>query len=385
MLWSERISINLVIISVVVGVLASALHATPPSARCLLIKVEVAGRDDVQKVANMGLDIWGYREGSLTIQVTGDERKQIKESGFAVEIIAEDADEYIERIRQEQISLFDEPTSAKYHSHDEVITELIALEDSGIAKTYIIGGTHEGRDIWAVRISDNPSVDENEPGALFMGGQHAREWIGIEVPLYLAQYLVDNYDTDEDIKWLVDNSDIWIVPVVNPDGYEYSRAGHRSWRKNRRDNGDGSFGVDVNRNWGYMWGGTGSSGSPSNSWYRGPSAFSEPETQAMKDLVLAHDFRFLPDYHSWGQMIYSPWGYTLDPCPDAIPMSTMKLRLRETIKQTSGAIYISIGWNGPARIRPAVVQLTGAMENVASTHSVSNWVLSPEVPFLRKN
>ena len=343
----ERIRINLVVICVVVGVLASALYAAPPSDRCLLIKVEVAGREDVQKLANMGLDIWEYREGGLIIQVTDDERSQIQESGFTVEIIAEDADEYIDRIRREQISLFDEPTSAKYHSYDEVVAELTALEDSGVAKTYIIGGTHEGRDIWAVRISDNPSEDENEPGALFMGGQHAREWIGIEVPLYIAKYLTGNYDIDENIKWLVDNSDIWIVPLVNPDGYEFSRTNSRSWRKNRRDNGDGSFGVDLNRNWGYMWGGTGSSGDPSNSGYRGPSAFSEPETQAMRDLILAHDFRFLMDYHSWGQMIYSPWGYTFDPCPDAIPISTMKLRIRETIEQTSGAIYIDwLEWPG---------------------------------------
>jgi len=183
-----RIKGSVVITWVLILALTSALYGASPSDRCLLIEVQVSGRDDIQKLANMGLDIWEYRESGLIIQVTDDERKQITESGFTVETIAEDADEYIERITQEQISLFAGPSSAKYHSHDEVITELIALEDSGIAKTYIIGGTHEGRDIWAVRISDNPSEDEGEPGALFMGGQHAREWIGIEVPLYIAQF-----------------------------------------------------------------------------------------------------------------------------------------------------------------------------------------------------
>ncbi|MBN2314434.1 MAG: hypothetical protein JXM79_10925 [Sedimentisphaerales bacterium] len=336
----QRTCTKVVVLWLVVGVLTSVSYAAPPSERCLLIKVGVAGRDEVQKLANMGLDIWEYREGGLIIRVTEDERSQIKESGFTIETITEDVYAYTEKIRREQISLFEEPTSAKYHSHDEVITELIALEDSGVAKTYIIGGTHEGRDIWAVRISDNPAIDEEEPGAVFLGCQHAREWIAVEVPLYIAQYLTENYDTDADIKWLVDNCEIWIVPVVNPDGYDYSRTHDRMWRKNRRNNGDGTYGVDLNRNWDYMWGGPGSGGNTSSGTYRGPSAFSEPETQAVRDLALAHDFRFLMDYHSYGQLIWSPWDYTWDPCPDNVPMSTMKLRMREVIKQTSGAIYI---------------------------------------------
>ncbi|OHB81843.1 MAG: hypothetical protein A2Z38_12005, partial [Planctomycetes bacterium RBG_19FT_COMBO_48_8] len=347
MKWFQRTSANLAVICAVIGVLTSALYAAPPSDRCILIKVQVAGRDDVAAIANMGLDIWEYREGGLIIRVTNDERKQIIKSGFVIETITEDVYEYTEKIRQEQISMFAEPASAKYHSYDEVITELIALEDSGVAKTYIIGSTHEGRDIWAIKISDNPSEDEDEPGALFMGCQHAREWIAIEVPLYIAQYLADNYDIDADVKWLVDNCEIWIVPIVNPDGYEFSRTSDRMWRKNRRDNGDGTFGVDLNRNWSYMWGRQGLSGTTNSIEYRGPSAFSEPETQTIRDLVQAHDFRFLLDYHSWGQITYSPWGYTFDPCPDDIPMSTMKFTIRNLIKETSGAIYIDwFDWPG---------------------------------------
>jgi carboxypeptidase T len=341
MKWFQRTCINLGVICVVVGVLTSALYATPPSDRCILIKVQVADRDDVATLANMGLDIWKYREGGLNIRVTDDERKQIIENGFAIETITEDVYEYTEKIRQEQISMFAEPTSAKYHSYDEVITELIALEDSGVARTYIIGSTHEGRDILAVKISDNPSEDENEPGALFFGGQHAREWIAKEVPLYIAQYLTDNYETDAEVKHLVDNCEIWIVPLVNPDGYEYSRTVDRMWRKNRRDNGDGTFGVDLNRNWSYMWGGPNSSSNTNNNGYRGPSAFSEPETQAIRDLALAHDFEIMMDYHSWGQVTAYPWAYTPDPCPDNLPMSAMTSMMRELIKQTSGAVYFN--------------------------------------------
>jgi len=179
----------------------------------------------------MDLDIWEFQQDGVIIRVTDDERNKIKESGFTVETITEDVYEYTEKIRQEQISLFAEPTSAQYHSHDEVITELIALEDSGVAQTYIIGNTHEGRDIWAIRISDNPSEDEEEPGAVFLGCHHAREWISVEVPLYIAQYLANNYNSDAEVKHLVDNCQIWIVPVVNPDGYEYSRTTNRQGHK----------------------------------------------------------------------------------------------------------------------------------------------------------
>ena len=335
----QRTYINFAVICAVFGVLQSVLYAAPPSDRCILIKVQVDDRDDVATLANMGLDIWTYREGGLIIRVTDDERKQIIESGYSIETITEDVYEYTEKIRQEQISMFAEPATARYHSYDEVIAQLIALEESGVARTYIIGSSHEGRDILAVKISDNPSDAEDEPGAMLFGCQHAREWIAIEVPLYIAQYLVDNYETDAEVKHLVDNCEIWIVPIVNPDGYEYSRNRDRMWRKNRRDNGDGTFGVDLNRNWGYKWGGPGSSGTTNNSGYRGPSAFSEPETQAIRDLILAHDFEIMVDYHSWGQVTGHPWGYTSEPCPDHIPMSAMTFRTRELIKQTSGAVY----------------------------------------------
>jgi len=335
----QRICVNLVVMCVVVGVLTSALHAAPPSDRCILIKAQVIRKDDTQALVNMGLDIWEFQQDGAIIRVTDTERMQIQKSGFVVETITEDVYEYLETISKEEISLFAELTPNRYHSHDEVIDSLIALEDSGVAKTYIIGGTHEGRDIWAVRISDNPSVDEEEPGAIFLGCHHAREWISVEVPLYIAQHLTDNYDIDQDIKHLIDNCEIWIVPVLNPDGYEYSRTTDRMWRKNRRDNGDGTFGVDLNRNYGYMWGHADAARNTSAENYRGPSAFSEPETQAVRDLVSAYDFRVLMTYHSFAQTIGYPWAYTLEPPPDERMFSDMTYSMIDLVYHTSGAVY----------------------------------------------
>jgi carboxypeptidase T len=317
-----------------------ALNPKPPSDRCILIKAQVTDRDDVATLANMGLDIWEYREGSLIIRVTNNERKQIIESGFVIETITENVYEYTEeKIRQDQISMLAEPATAKYHSYDEVINELIALEDSGVAQTHIIGRTHEGRDIWAVKISDNPSEAEEEPGAVFLGCHHAREWISVEVPLYIARYLTDNYDSDTDVKHLIDNCEIWIVPVVNPDGYEYSRTRERFWRKNRRDNGDGTFGVDLNRNYDYMWGTIDTPAQTSAYTYRGPSAFSEPETQAIRDLVRKYDFRILLSYHSFWQAIYYPWAYTWNASPDGPMFRDMTSSMIELIYNTSGTTY----------------------------------------------
>jgi len=339
MRWFQRTCFNLVIICVVVGSLMPVSYAKPPSDRCILIKAQVANKADKEALVKMDLDIWEFQQDGVIIRVTDDERNQIKESGFTIETITEDVYEYTEKIRQEQISLLAEPTTAKYHSHDEVTTELIALEESGVAKTYIIGNTHEGRDIWAIRISDNPSEDEEEPGAVFLGCHHAREWISVEVPLYIAQYLANNYNSDAEVKHLVDNCQIWIVPVVNPDGYEFSRSTNRQWRKNRRDNGDGTFGVDLNRNYSYKWGTVDAPANPSSIVYRGPSAFSEPETQAVRDLVSAYDFRILMTYHSFWQTVGHPWGYTREPSPDGPMFRDMNFSMIELIYHTSGATY----------------------------------------------
>jgi len=183
--------------------------------------------------------------------------------------------------------------TASYHSYQQIDYELHEIENNyhDIAKVFSIGETTEGRNIWAIKISDNVSENKSETGVLIVGCHHAREWISVEIPLYLAKYLTDNYSTDCKVNELVDNTEIWIVPMLNPDGHEYSRTTYRLWRKNRRNNGDGSFGVDLNRNYGYKWGGAGSSGDTFSDVYRGPSEFSEPETQAIRDLIISHDIK----------------------------------------------------------------------------------------------
>ena len=234
-----------------------------------------------------------------------------------------------------------------YHSYADVESGLRSLERR-IAKVQSIGVSVEGRQIWAIKISDDPNTnDPNKPDILFVGCHHAAEWISVEVPLYIAANLVQRYTTDTSTRTLIDNAEIWIVPVLNPDGFEYSRSNplNRFWRKNRRDNGDGTFGVDINRNYGYQWGlDTDTSGTSGSSWapdYRGPSEFSEPETRAMRDLISSpsYEFKALITYHSYSQLVLYPWGYTNEAAPDSERMNVLAKNMAGLIHDVHSAGY----------------------------------------------
>ena len=179
-----------------------------------------------------------------------------------------------------------------------------------------LGTGHDGNDVWMVEISDNPGTDEAEPEALYVGVHHAREAITPISVLYWMWTLLDGYGSDPTATFLVDNRRLFFVPVLNPDGYLYNQqtdpSGGGFWRKNRRDNGGGTDGVDLNRNYGYLWGldNTGSSPDPGSQTYRGPGPFSEPETQALRDFL--EDGRSVSvamNYHSYSNLLLYPWGY----------------------------------------------------------------------------
>jgi carboxypeptidase T len=207
----------------------------------------------------------------------------------------------------------------QYHTYAETESMLdsLASEYPSLTRIDTLGTSIEGRLIRAIKISDNPDVDDGEAEVLIMGCHHARELMSVEVPLLLAEYLLDNYGNNQEITGLVDDRQIWIAPMINPDGHVYVQNNHGGnwwtwWRKNRRDNGDGSYGADPNRNYGYMWGydNTGSSPDPSSDVYRGTGPFSEPETQAVRDFCTEHEFSVGLSYHSYSELIIFPWGYS---------------------------------------------------------------------------
>jgi hypothetical protein len=139
----------------------------------------------------------------------------------------------------------------------------------------------------------------------------------------------------------VDRCEWYLLPVMNPDGYVYTWTTERFWRKNRRNNGDGTFGVDLNRNWGHQWGGAGSSGSTDSETYRGPSPFSEPETQNMRDFFIAHpDIVAYIDYHSFSQLHLWPWGWTASPTPDEAKFDVLGQSYVDIVFSVHGEVYI---------------------------------------------
>jgi murein tripeptide amidase MpaA len=320
--------------------IASAIGTDDLNAK-KLVTVYIENQDDVDSLSDLGLDIWEVDQGRVIARVYDWQILDLKGKGYGVELL-----------RGKIFELGAVPVSSQtsYHSYSSLETDLQNLVDQypNISKVYDIGDSWEktvgiaDRDIWAIKISDNVTIEEDdEPDILFMGGIHAREWISVEVPFYLAKYLLDLYGTDQKVKELVDSREIWIVPLVNPDGLEYSRTYDRNWRKNRRDNGDGTFGVDPNRNFGYNWGLAGSSGNPEKETYRGVAPFSEPETQAIRDFVAIHEFHASISYHSYSQLVLYPWGYTRDAAPHKEQLSKMAEDMANSIREVHGMNYTS--------------------------------------------
>ena len=175
--------------------------------------------------------------------------------------------------------------------------------------------THEGRPIYWVRISDQPDFDEDEPEVAYTALHHAREPGSLSQLIYLMWYLLENYDSDPRIKYLLDETELYFVPCLNPDGYLYNESiapqGGGMWRKNRRADGLAPEGVDLNRNYGLGWGfdNFGSSPDPVDQDYRGPEPFSEPETRMMRNFCQSRQFEYVLNYHSFGQLLIFPYGY----------------------------------------------------------------------------
>jgi hypothetical protein len=230
----------------------------------------------------------------------------------------------------------------EYMSYAEVKDMLIQLteEHPDITDLRVLGKTYEGRDIMALRVTDNPDIEEDEPDVLIMGAHHAEELPSAEVPLYVLDFLVNNYDSNGSARRLVDTRDIWFVPLLNPDGRDYVLNGSANWRKNRRSvdlDSDGTpegYGVDLNRNYGHRWGELpGTSHNVNDRDYCGPEAFSENETRAIRDLAYGQLFEVSLSYHTYGNVIFYPWNNNMDA---ASPRSDMLEAIASEMGERTG-------------------------------------------------
>jgi len=232
--------------------------------------------------------------------------------------------------------------TTKYLTYDEIIAQYEVWRQQNpkrISRTQI-GTTHEGRAVWVYRLnSPRPSKGE-KINVVILGGTHAREWISPPVAMYVFHELLEKSKTSGQHAGLLDKLTLHVVPVLNPDGYVYTWTNDRYWRKNRRNNGEGSYGVDLNRNYEKAWGGEGSSGNKWSDVYRGPYPFSEPETSSLRDYVseLRGVAGFI-DYHSYGQKILWPWSYTYNYPPDKDALNASGAIIQQGILDAGGKYY----------------------------------------------
>jgi hypothetical protein len=272
--------------------------------------------DDRNAVAATGAAIDASEHGRLEITATKAEAAAVEALGFEVTPLAQPAP-----APDAQAQDFP-PSDADYHDYAEMtaVVNQVVADHPAIARRISIGDSYQGRDLMAVKVSDNVATDEPEPEVLFNAHQHAREHLTVEMAIHLLHLFTDGYGSNQRITDIVNTRELWIVPDVNPDGGEYDIAtgSYRSWRKNRQPNsGSSAVGTDLNRNWGFQWGCCGgSSGSPSSTTYRGPAPFSAPETAALRDFV---DSRVVDgvqqitaniDFHTYSELILWPYGYT---------------------------------------------------------------------------
>ncbi|MFT6849819.1 MAG: carboxypeptidase T [Sphingobacteriales bacterium] len=220
--------------------------------------------------------------------------------------------------------------------------EIHALFDTFIARypEYIsakdtIGYSIENRPIYAMRVSDKPNIEqEGREQILYTAVTHAREPMSVTQMVYFLWYLFENTD-EEEVQEILTTSELYFIPLVNPDGYAYNQftnpEGGGMWRKNRKEFDDGEFGVDLNRNFGYNWGldDEGSSGDTFSNVYRGVEPFSEPETQAIRDFTISKNFKIAMNYHSYGNLLLYPWGYTQDACVDSVEYQELAAHIVE--------------------------------------------------------
>ena len=303
---------------------AFALAAVPAIAvtaeqATMQARIEFASMDEWDEfLKTPGLDVMKSKRGVGAIIITNSaEIEKLRAMGFNVIVEIEDlATHFRSQMTRDDFGDF--------HTWSEMVAVLDALHAAypDITTDKIsIGTSEQGRDLWVMKISDNPDIDEPEPEVLFDGMHHAREPIAMECILHYMEWLCENYGTDPEATYLVDNREIWLFPIVNPDGYVYneSQGWGTMWRKNRRVNaGSSCRGVDNNRNYDLAWGTTGISFDPCNDVYCGTGPFTELENQAYRDFVYAHDFPVNISFHSVVGAILVPWGHDNTPSPDDV-------------------------------------------------------------------
>jgi len=311
------------------------------------VVIEAPGKAQRQAAVDAGISIEEVRPDAAAGFATPEAIERAKTAGLKIRSAV--------TLRQRFGALDFPAKDSSFHNYKELETAMrsLAARAPEVASVFSLGKSTQGKDLWAVRLNKGATGKQpsNKPGIVFLGTHHAREHLSTEVPLLLAKHLIDNQG-DAEIKRLLETRDIYFVPMVNPDGVEYDIEGgkYHMHRKNMAKNRDGSTGVDLNRNYAWGWGGAGASPNPSDDTYRGPAAFSEPESTAVRDFVNARpNLKVLLSYHTFSELILYPWGGSNDELPDKKALAAFKAMAGEMSTMTgytpqqSSDLYIATG------------------------------------------
>ncbi len=311
----------LAVIMSISGNTAIGQRGTPAQASAEYHVTGVRTVEQRSAISATGAAINSVEDSRLLVTATPAEVATMRAQGFTV--VAETAPPVSSTHSEHGIQDF--PVGdAGYHNYAEMnaVIDRAVADHPGIITKRSIGKSHENRDLWAIKISDNAATDEAEPEVLFTHHQHAREHLTVEMAIYLINTFTDGYNTDSRVKGLVDTREIWILPDVNPDGGEFdiSTGSYKSWRKNRQPNaGSTSVGTDMNRNWNYKWGCCGgSSGTTGSETYRGSAPESAKEVKVLADFVRSRvvggtqQISVAIDFHTYSELVLWPYGWTYD-------------------------------------------------------------------------
>ena len=298
-------------------------------------------RSQIAKLVELGVDRHelkfsrskdgGKDSARVEVILSGTQADKLEAEGVELEAKEIDGQTVAQRATSEAAAGFE-----VWKKYDEIKAdfEKMAKKYWPIAKSVTVGKTLRGKDIVGMKITLGAPLtrDGSKPTVLYIGAQHAREWITPEMNRRLMHYLLENYTRDRKVRELINTRELWIVPVANPDGYDWTfEQDQRLWRKNLRDNnGNGTTepgdGVDLNRNFAYKWGydNEGSSPDPTSETFRGPAPTSEPENKALEALVKRITPEFFVNYHSAAQLLLYGTGWQVaTPSPDDVIGETL--------------------------------------------------------------
>ena len=337
-----------------------------------IVRVRTTSEAQLNFVLSQADDIWSERVGigPLEIMIPQSRLENLTHAGIPWDNLITDLQSHVEQSQQEMRSIreaqsrskpegfqrggmvHDDEWFATYRNLEEIqnYTQNIVNLRPDLAQIQVIGQSWEGRDMHSITISAPDSAEnprEQRRAIYLFSTVHAREWIAPMTTTYMASKLAEDYDNDLQIRMMLDELRVIIVPIGNPDGYLYTWSDERFWRNTRRINSNGTIGVNINRNWGYEWGNQGSSSDPSNTNYRGTHPFSEPETEALRDVALNLGDLLVADieYHSYSQLMIRPWGYSENAVlhePFQSHLHDIGSQMADRIFDHTGEIYESI-------------------------------------------